>query len=937
MSVRILRHLSNLLVLAGLTLFAATTTTSCSANRATPRVEPTLSPQPATLPPVKGYPQPVATVRHASGATSEFVEGFLLIRPRTSDDLQRFVARYGGEIVQDNSVPALPAAFGVTLTDAQRAPTEYLVRIDLSRVDVSRFGTLAARAGWQGVVEFSSDAGLRTFTGALDARDQGFRADANFVFQEQQAFPAAPAGLPLTLLSSNERPSAPGVFTDALTQPLYGAAPNGSPANVTLAWQFVAAHGIQRQVRVAIIDDGYYLTTTGQPLGADSDFAGVPLQIDLVRGTPFADGAGAGVCGGTPCPWHGTGAAGVAVGVLNNNQGVAGTGSVIAVPILVKAGRTRANKNQAIRAAVAAGADVVSMSWGIDCDSVRCREADRDDTPFDDLAGSANRPVFVASAGNGQNGNGYEVAAPSFFHPCIEDHVICVGALNTGAANATDRIQYSNFGDRVDVFAPTNIPVMSYPNATGVVGVRTFGGTSASAPYVAGIAAMMKALDPSLGSDQIGTILRQTAIPGTGDAKRVVDAFAAVRRVAQPFPMVKDRHEPNSLEKSPTDLGSAAGYVENNLNLDASDRDFFRFGVPGGSIATITLRYPSRLGTVSIASLTGAGGACAAPAFVSDTPRADGTGRDLVYRLAGGPHVIETRANALVSYNLSMAFTLPAIAPDSYEPNDLVSQAKFQQSTVIRHTSGPQGVLVEGFSPRVTLEATIHAPSDVDYYIVQGVDLTGKTFTLTGTSIIFNTPAVMVYGNDSNVDLQVFRLNANKTAGALVAHQTGTACVSDPLAVTLDQNVMYLVRVAGAPGRYTLQNGITTSDHRLPFKQRDRVYEVLHPGEPIESVVRGPEVYIVPADRAFESATSDDPRIHLRLLDVGGRVIAQGAPSGTGESISVSNGGDTTMLLEATRRDESADAPTLHLAWRPAGGRAMPASPVSPNVNAPQR
>ena len=49
------------------------------------------------------------------------------IRPRTPDDLQRFVARYGGEIVQDNSVPALPAAFGVTLTDAQRALYEWVL------------------------------------------------------------------------------------------------------------------------------------------------------------------------------------------------------------------------------------------------------------------------------------------------------------------------------------------------------------------------------------------------------------------------------------------------------------------------------------------------------------------------------------------------------------------------------------------------------------------------------------------------------------------------------------------------------------------------------------------------------------------------------------------------------------------------------------------
>jgi hypothetical protein len=240
-------------------------------------------------------------------------------------------------------------------------------------------------------------------------------------------------------------------------------------------------------------------------------------------------------------------------------------------------------------------------------------------------------------------------------------------------------------------------------------------------------------------------------------------------------------------------------------------------------------------------------------------------------------------------------------------------------------------------SPRVTLEATLHTSADVDYYIVQGVDLTGKTFTLTGTSIVFNTPAVMVYGNDSNVDLQVFRLNADKSAGALVAHVTGAECTADPLTVPLDQNVMYLVRVAGAPGRYTLQNGITTSERRLPFKQRDRLYEVLHPGEPIESVVHGPKVYIVPADRGFESVISDDPRIHLRLLDVGGRVISEGAPSGTGERISFANAGDATMLLEATRRDGSADAPTLRLMWQPvpAAGRAIGTSPASESASPP--
>ena len=872
-------------------------------------VTPTLRPVQPALPPVSGHAQPVAAFRDATGVGGEFVEGFLLVRPRSAAELQRFVTRYGGEIVHDDRLPPLPPQFGIALTDGQRAPTEHLVRIDLSRVDPSRFGALARRAGWGGAMEFSSEAGLRTFTGALDARAQGFRADANFLYTDHQAFPAAPAALPLALFSSSERTAPP---TDAFQQPLYGATATGSPTNVILAWQFVAAHGIQRQVRVAVIDDGFFLTTVGQPTPPDSDFAGTPLQIDLVRGTPFADGPGAGVCGGTPCPWHGTGVAGVAVGALNNNQGTAGTGSVVAVPILVKAGRTRANKNQGIRAAVLAGADVVVMSWGVICDSVACRERDREDTPFNDLFDQGNRPVFVASAGNGEGGNGFDVGAPKFYHPCIEDHVVCVGALNTGASNAVDRIQYSNFGERVHVFAPTNIPVMSFPG-----GVGTFGGTSASAPYVGGIAAMIKAIDPSLGSDQVGAILRETARPGVGDAKRVVDALAAVRRAAQPFAMVNDRHEPNSLDSNPTNLGAAASYAENNLNIDSQDRDLFRFNVPGGSVATISLRYASGLGAVSLFDLRGDGGACAAPAFISDTPRGDGTGRDIVYRLAGGPHVLELRGNAILAYNLGINFALPAIAADGFEPNDLVSQARYQYSFTLG--SGFGSIPIEAFSPRFTIDATLHHATDVDHYIVRGVDLTGKQIGLTGTTILFNTPAVMLYGNDSRVDLQVFRLNPDGTAGLPVKQLVADSCTPEALVVPLESNVYYLVRVAGAPGRYTLHNGVDTSSRRHPIKMRDRVYEVLHPGEPIENPVRYTQYYVFPADAAFAGVSSDDPRIHLRLLEANGDVVSEGEPNGTGERLRVRAGdADRTRMLEVGRRDAGEQAPTLRLAWQPA-------------------
>ena len=252
-----------------------------------------------------------------------------------------------------------------------------------------------------------------------------------------------------------------------------------------------------------------------------------------------------------PCWWHGTGSAGAATGIANNRLGEMGTGGQVAVPILWRVNGTKDQRNRAIRSAVKSGADVVSMSFGGNCD-VWCRKEDRDNNPFDDAVNGGKKVVFVASAGNGY-GNpavGVDVNDPgssTFIHPCIEDHVICVGALNPGA---NTKIQYSNFGDKVLVFAPTNIPVMSYPPSTGVDSAgnpfplplaqadgppvpQVFGGTSASTPFVAGVVAMMKAVNPDLNHDAVAQILRESARPGAApQVTRTLDAYAALRRAA---------------------------------------------------------------------------------------------------------------------------------------------------------------------------------------------------------------------------------------------------------------------------------------------------------------------------------------------------------------------------------------------------------------------
>src|SRR5205085_1880866 len=135
---------------------------------------------------------------------------------------------------------------------------------------------------------------------------------------------------------------------------------------------------------------------------------------------PNVTGCGA----GNPCYWHGTGATGVATGILNNRLGEAGTGGDVADPMLFNFNGSTFQQNRAIRTAIAWGADVVSMSFGADCDSVACRESERGENSISAYVESAPNVVFVAAAGNGRGmpAAGYNVGDPSFFHPCIVDH-----------------------------------------------------------------------------------------------------------------------------------------------------------------------------------------------------------------------------------------------------------------------------------------------------------------------------------------------------------------------------------------------------------------------------------------------------------------------------------------------------------------------------------
>jgi subtilisin family serine protease len=136
---------------------------------------------------------------------------------------------------------------------------------------------------------------------------------------------------------------------------------------------------------------------------------------------------------------------------------------------------------------------------------------------FDALASDGRNGlgcVVVFAAGNRpQNGTDYTLEYPLATHPAL----ITVAASTIVGAEV--KVSDSNFGPSIDVCAPagdgnagtstvsTSIS-KTYPPTNAY---DYFGRTSAACPQVAGVAALMLAVNPSLEAEEVRDILQSTA------------------------------------------------------------------------------------------------------------------------------------------------------------------------------------------------------------------------------------------------------------------------------------------------------------------------------------------------------------------------------------------------------------------------------------------
>lgn len=192
--------------------------------------------------------------------------------------------------------------------------------------------------------------------------------------------------------------------------------------------------------------------------------------------------------------YHGTHVSGIAAAVTNNSLGVAGVSwgaKIMPLKILGAAGGSIADLEEAIYYAVDNGAQVINLSLGAKYSKWPCGWTNVETAL--NYAVNNNVLVVVASGNDGQNG----VNCPGAY-----DQVMAVGSTTQTDA----RSSFSNYGPRLDITAPGSSIYSTFPGTYSYLS-----GTSMATPHVAGLAALIWSMDPTLTATQVRNIIQTTA------------------------------------------------------------------------------------------------------------------------------------------------------------------------------------------------------------------------------------------------------------------------------------------------------------------------------------------------------------------------------------------------------------------------------------------
>ncbi|WP_428243281.1 S8 family peptidase [Gynuella sp.] len=243
--------------------------------------------------------------------------------------------------------------------------------------------------------------------------------------------------------------------------------------HLPFAWNFT----LGESVSVAIIDDGFRLQ--------HKSWEGVNIVPTFNSAAPSHPGAD-----------HG----GLVAGVIfahkykNGNHGVAPEADFVPIQM---AGGWSSQIIHAILQAIAAGADIINISWTLQYTT----QPVQDVIEYYYYHGNEEKGVvFVAAAGNRDRHN----------HDDTEALANLPWVISVGFVDHANTVLVGDYGVKVDIAAPTMLPTPSPKSAEDFVRIA---GSSGAAPVVSGVLALMASIDPTLTSQELRTLLIGTADP----------------------------------------------------------------------------------------------------------------------------------------------------------------------------------------------------------------------------------------------------------------------------------------------------------------------------------------------------------------------------------------------------------------------------------------